>query len=128
MYKLIFYSRNNKPLLKDLLEQLRKQDKPLEVGKIYDFLDNLEKYGPKINSAFKPKATKALGDGLFELRPLPNRIFFIFEKNDEIVVLHGFIKTTNKTPPQEIEKAKKEKKEYERSKKWIKLWRIKRES
>ena len=128
MYKLIFYSRNNKPLLKDLLEQLRKQDKPLEVGKIYDFLDNLEKYGPKINSEFKPKATKALGDGLFELRPLPNRIFFIFEKNDEIVVLHGFIKTTNKTPPQEIEKAKKEKKEYERSKKWIKLWRIKRES
>lgn len=71
MYKLVFYSRNNKPLLHDLFEQLRKHDKPLEVLKINDFLDKLEEYGPNINGEFKPKAAKALGNGLFELRPLP---------------------------------------------------------
>ncbi len=57
-----------------------------------------------------------LGDGLWELRSrLPNRIartFFTITRS-EIVVLHGFIKKTQKTPAQELELARRRQRTYE---------------
>lgn len=53
---------------------------------------------------------KSLGGGLWEVRSrLDNRIariFFIFV-DSTIILLHGFIKKTQKTPTREIELAKK---------------------
>ena len=53
---------------------------------------------------------KSLGKGLWEIRSrLENRIariVFIFD-DGRIVLLHGFIKKTQKTPKQEIELAQK---------------------
>ena len=56
-----------------------------------------------------------LGDGLWEVRSrLDNRIartlFAMVEQ--EIVLLHDFIKKQQKTPPDELELAKKRKKQY----------------
>ena len=56
-----------------------------------------------------------LGDGIWEVRSrLDNRIartlFAIV--NQEIVLLHGFIKKTQKSPADELELAKKRKKQY----------------
>ena len=56
-----------------------------------------------------------LGDGLWEVRSrLDNRIartmFALVDQ--EIVLLHGFIKQQQKTPPDELELAKKRKKQY----------------
>ena len=56
-----------------------------------------------------------LGDGIWEVRSrLDNRIartlFAMVEQ--EIVLLHGFIKKQQKTPPDELELAKKRKKQY----------------
>jgi len=56
-----------------------------------------------------------LGDGLWEVRSrLDNRIartlFALVDQ--EIVLLHGFIKKSQKTPPDELELAKKRKKQY----------------
>jgi phage-related protein len=56
-----------------------------------------------------------LGDGLWEVRSrLSNRIartlFAVVD--EEIVLLHGFIKKQRKTPPDELELAKKRKKQY----------------
>ena len=56
-----------------------------------------------------------LGDGLWEVRSrLSNRIartlFAIVDQ--EIVLLHGFIKKQRRTPPDELELAKKRKKQY----------------
>jgi phage-related protein len=57
-----------------------------------------------------------LGDGIWELRSrLPNRIartLFTVARS-EIVVLHGFIKKTRKTPAQELELARWRKRIYE---------------
>lgn len=44
-----------------------------------------------------------------------NRILFFSYKNDEFVLLHYFVKKTNKTPKREIEKAENEMNYY---KKW----------
>jgi phage-related protein len=56
-----------------------------------------------------------LGDGIWEVRSrLDNRIartlFAMVEQ--EIVLLHGFIKKQQKTPPAELDLAKKRKKQY----------------
>lgn len=56
-----------------------------------------------------------LGDGVWEVRSrLDNRIartlFAVI--NEEIVLLHGFIKKTQKTPNDELELAKKRKRQY----------------
>lgn len=59
-----------------------------------------------------------LGEGLWELRSrLRNRIarsLFTIAEN-EIVVLHGFIKKTQKTPARELELARRRKRQYEQS-------------
>jgi phage-related protein len=56
-----------------------------------------------------------LGDGLWEVRSrLDNRIartLFVMV-NQEIILLHGFIKKQQKTPPDELGPAKKRKKQY----------------
>ena len=56
-----------------------------------------------------------LGDGLWEVRSrLDNRIArtLFAMVNQEIVLLHGFIKKQQKTPQDELELAKKRKKQY----------------
>ena len=56
-----------------------------------------------------------LGEGVWEIRSrLPNRVartlFAVID--EEIVLLHGFVKKQQQTPPQELALAKKRKKEY----------------
>ena len=56
-----------------------------------------------------------LGDGVWEVRSrLDNRIArtLFAMVNQEIVLLHGFIKKQQKTPQDELELAKKRKKQY----------------
>jgi phage-related protein len=59
--------------------------------------------------------TDALGEGLFELRLKGcegiARVFFCTWVERRIVMLHGFIKKTQKTPPRDIQLARKRMKE-----------------
>jgi|SRR6185312_15644704 len=60
---------------------------------------------------------RAMGDGLWEVRArLPNatiaRVFFCFQSG-ALILLHGFIKKTQKTPDDEIKIARRRKKEIE---------------
>ena len=60
-------------------------------------------------------------DGLYEIRVQAGnniyRIFCFFDKNDLVVIGHGFQKKTQKTPQQELNKAEKIKKQYYEEKK-----------
>jgi len=51
---------------------------------------------------------KHLGEDLWELRPLRDRIFFIGWVDGGYVLLHHFLKQTQKTPAKELEQAKRE--------------------
>jgi phage-related protein len=56
-----------------------------------------------------------LGDGLWEIRArLPNRIARVLFAviDEEIVLLHGFIKKQQKTPQNELKLAQKRKRQY----------------
>ena len=58
------------------------------------------------NRACEP-LSKSLGGGLFELRVKASRIFYCFKPGGVIVLLHGFIKKSQKTPRREMEIAQK---------------------
>lgn len=53
--------------------------------------------------------TKAMSDGLFELRVKRKdgiaRVFYCTKVGKRIIMLHGFVKKTQKTPTKELRKA-----------------------
>lgn len=51
---------------------------------------------------------KHLDGDIWELRPIRDSILFAAYVNGSFVRLHVFMKQTQKTPPREIEKAKRE--------------------
>ena len=74
-------------------------------------LEMIEEFGPHIGKPY----TAAMGMGLFEIRARGKegigRAFFCIEKGKEIIILHSFIKKTQKTPKRELDKARRRMKE-----------------
>ena len=62
------------------------------------------------NLPIKENISKHLSDGIFELRTLLTekimRSLYFYQKGAKIIITHGFIKKTQRTPSKEIEKAK----------------------
>ena len=63
---------------------------------------------------------RSVGGGIYEVRSdlTQNRIarvLFYFDKNGRMVLLHGFIKKTRKTPDEDLDLAQRNKKKHERS-------------
>jgi len=59
--------------------------------------------------------SRAMGDGLFELRPKGpegiGRVFYCMHLGGSVVILHSFIKKTNTTPVADLKLARKRLKE-----------------
>lgn len=108
MYKIYFYrDRNgNEPVAEYIAELARKNDKDsrIKLGKIRDYIKVLSEYGTQAGEPY----IKHLDGEIWELRPLRDRIFFVARVNESYVLLHRFMKKTQKTPAREIEKAKRE--------------------
>ena len=70
----------------------------------------------KTQDRLPKKFVKLIRDGIYELRTEYGgniyRVFFIFDEGQIVVLFNGFQKKTQKTPPNEIEKAIKIKEEY----------------
>ncbi len=87
-------------------------------AKVFSEIELLEKHG----SALREPYTKAIkGDkykDLFELRikfsSEISRIFYFTYHNNTFVLLHGFTKKTDRTPPSELDRAMRYKEDYER--------------
>lgn len=114
MFNIVIYEdRNGKSELWNFLEYLRtcstgNKDLRIQYHQIVFYIELL-----KNNGTYLPEnITKHLDDGIWELRPGNNRIFYFFFDNDTFVLLHHFRKKTRKTPKREIEKAKSERADY----------------
>lgn len=108
LHKIYFYKdRNGTEPVYDYLKELReKNDKNsrINANKIADYIKILQEYGTQAGEPY----IKHLDGDIWELRPLRNRVLFVAWMNGSFVLLHHFIKKTQKTPAREIEKAKRE--------------------
>lgn len=102
-YKVSFYN-----------EKVEKQTLKFPKSILANFLhivEMIEKFGPNLG---RPH-TAPMGDGLFEIRAKGKegigRSLFCMMKGKEIVILHSFVKKTQKTPKKELETAQKRLKE-----------------
>ncbi|MDD4565865.1 MAG: type II toxin-antitoxin system RelE/ParE family toxin [Eubacteriales bacterium] len=114
MFKVIFYQdrSGNEPIKDFLLDlsqkaQSSKNDR-IQFNKINAYIKALQAYGTRIG---KPSVKHIDGD-LWELRPLENRIFFFYWRGNTFVLLHHFIKKSQKTPMKEIEQARTNPKDF----------------
>jgi phage-related protein len=77
------------------------------LGRYLRYSDRMEVFGPDLGMPH----TRAMGECLFELRLKAAegiaRIFYCTMVGKKIVVLHQFIKKTDKTPPRELETARR---------------------
>ena len=108
MHEIYFYKnpQGDEPVLDYIKSLAKKQDKDsiVKLRKIQDYIKILTQYGKQAGEPY----IKHLEGEIWELRPLRDRIFFVGWINDSYVLLHSFIKKTQKTPAKEIEKAKRE--------------------
>ena len=114
MFKVIFYEdgRGREPIA-EYITELRKQantskNARVNFNKIIAYIDLLEEKGTRVGEP----VTKYLDGEIWELRPLDNRILYAFYKDNTFILLHHFIKKTQKTPPQEIAQAKRNLTDY----------------
>lgn len=119
MYEVIFYrdAQGREPIKEFLLELKRKsltsKSDRILFEKILAYIKALQQYGTRTGTPI----VKHIDGSIWELRPLNNRIFFFYWKDDTFVLLHQFAKKTQKTPPKELDQARRNLKDFmERSK------------
>ena len=123
MYEIEFYeTEDGKCPIWDFLEALRlkaptNKDARIQHKQASLYIELLQQNGTHMNA----EITKHLDDGIWELRPGNNRVFYFFYQNDTYVLLHQFRKKSQKTPKREIEKAKAERNDSLRRKETAKL-------
>ena len=116
MYEIEFYEDDRGISdVKDFISELREKsymnkDARINFNKVVAYMDLLEELGTRVGEP----VTKHLDGEIWELRPLSNRILYAYFDNDTFIMLHHFVKKTQKTPRGEIEKAKREIEDYRR--------------
>lgn len=119
MYQIEFYSQDNgfspiEELMDNLQDRaLTNKDARIQWKQLVRQLEDLSNLG---REHLPTNITKHIEDDIWELRPGRRRILYFFYKDGIYVMLHSFIKKTQKTPRREIEKAKRERDDYLRRK------------
>lgn len=104
-YQIEFVNENARKELLDLPKKIR--------AKAFALLDRMKSIGPNLGMPF----TRSLNNGLFEVRAKGEegigRVLFCTRIGRRIIVLHCFVKKTQKTPQKEIEIALTRLKEFQ---------------
>jgi phage-related protein len=105
-YSIIYYSQ-------EVQEEIMNLPVTLQARYI-GLTDRMMEHGPNLGLPH----TDAFGGGLFELRLKGAegiaRVFFCLVVKQKIVMLHSFIKKTQKTPDKELKLAKQRMKEFKK--------------
>ena len=86
----------------------RTTDARIQYKQIVLYIQLLQDNGTRLSE----NVTKHLMDGIWELRPGNNRVFYFCWRGDRFVLLHQFRKKSQKTPRREIERAKAERDDW----------------
>lgn len=108
MHEILFYKeRNGKIPVYDYMRELAQsgsKDSRIKYNKIAQYIKVLAQEGTEAGEPIM----KHLDGDIWELRPIRDRILFAAYVNGSFVLLHVFMKQTQKTPAREIERAKRE--------------------
>ncbi len=117
MYEIHFYkNKNGKEPVKEYISELagrKDKDSRIKLNKIMDYVKILSEYGTRAGEPY----IKHLDGDIWELRPLRDRILFAAWNGSGFVLLHVFLKQTQKTPSREIERAKRNLTDYQERRK-----------
>ena len=95
-------------------EFILSQDNKMQA-KIFAALELLESKGPALREPY----SKVLDDGIFEVRAKQgsdiSRVLYFFVVGRRVILTNGFVKKTVKTPPREIERAKRYRADFNRT-------------
>lgn len=109
MYEIEFYEdRNGRSEIVNFIRELNdkaatSKESRINFNKVVAYLDMLEELGTRVGEP----VTKHLDGEIWELRPLRNRLLYAYYKDNIFIILHHFVKKTQKTPKREIEQAKR---------------------
>ncbi|MCU6430013.1 type II toxin-antitoxin system RelE/ParE family toxin [Lacticaseibacillus paracasei] len=108
MYRITFYEDSDgysdfETFLEELLSSNEKSRHTL-LKKVRYQMKLLEELGPKLREP-QVKALKGYAHPLFELRPMPERIFFAYWDQNRYVILSHYTKRQNKSDSREIQRA-----------------------
>lgn len=108
MYRLEFYRDRNghTPVLEYLhqFEENTSKDSRINLRKIRSYMRFLAEQGTYVGEPY----IKHLEGPIWELRPLRHRVLFAAWRGDGFILLHAFLKRTQRTPRREIERALRE--------------------
>lgn len=96
--------RGHRPV-KEFVDSLPMRDQ----AKVLAYLEELKRQGHNLR---RPMADY-LSEGIYELRPKDNRIFYFFFLKDNVVLLHAIKKKTNKIPVWDLDLCVKRRKQVE---------------
>jgi phage-related protein len=112
MYAIIYYeNKNGNSPVKEYINSLtskRDKDSRVKLSKIYEYTRYLSELGKQAGEPY----VKHLNGEIWELRPTRDRILFAAWDGQGFILLHHFMKKTQKTPPREIEQAKRNLTDY----------------
>ena len=108
-FEVEFYEKENgEQPAKEFLLSLDKKMR----AKMADMISLLQDNGYELREPY----SKHISEGIFELRVKfasdISRVFYFFYVDKHIILTNGYIKKSQKTPPGEIEKAKKYRADY----------------
>ena len=86
------------------LQQQNGKDSRIRANKVNDYIQILSLFGKAAGEPY----IKHLDGDIWELRPTRDRVLFAGWTDNGFVLLHHFMKKTQKTPKREIEQAKRE--------------------
>ena len=108
MYQIRFYKdKNGNSPVKDHLDALLSRsdkDSRINANKILECFAHLKRFGHR---AKEPYAKNLGKSGIWELRPVRGRILYTAWNGNIFILLHIFMKDTQKTPIREIKQAER---------------------
>lgn len=98
-WDILYYNENVQELINDW---------PVGIRAYYARVtERMAAFGPNLGMPF----TRSMGNGLFEIRAKGKegigRAFFCTVVDQRIIILHGFVKKTQKTPKKELDIARR---------------------
>ena len=112
VYEIIFYRdrKGKEPVLEYIkeLDSRKDKDSRIKLQKIHDYVKYLQIEGKQAGEPY----VKHLDGDIWELRPIRDRILFAAWDGSSFILLHHFMKKTQKTPQREIDQAKRNLADY----------------